>query len=186
MAYRSQVVICGGTGCMSGNSLLIRDEFVKEVKALGLENEVKIFMSGCFGLCEKGPVVIIYPEATFYSKVKVEDVKLICSEHLYKGRIVKEKAITVMKDDFNKEAIHFKELEFYAKQKRIALHNCGIINPLEINEYIGRDGYMALAKVLGEMKPEEVIEEILASGLRGRGGGGFPTGLKWKFMARQR
>ncbi len=185
MAYRSQVVICGGTGCMSGNSLLIRDEFVKEVKALGLENEVKIFMSGCFGLCEKGPVVIIYPEATFYSKVKVEDVKLICSEHLYKGRIVKEKAIMVMKDDFNKEAIHFKELEFYAKQKRIALHNCGIINPLEINEYIGRDGYMALAKVLGEMKPEEVIEEILASGLRGRGGGGFPTGLKWKFMARE-
>lgn len=186
MAFRSQVVICGGTGCISGNSELIRDEFIKQIKELGLENEVKVFMSGCFGLCEKGPVVIIFPEATFYSKMTVEDVSLICREHLYKGRVVTSKAITVTKEDLKKEAIHFKELEFYAKQKRIALHNCGLINPLEINEYIGRDGYFALEKVLREMTPEDVIEEVIKSGLRGRGGGGFPTGLKWKFMAQEK
>ena len=154
------------------------------MKRLGLENEVQIVMTGCFGLCEAGPIVIIYPEGTFYSKVQVSDAKRIAEEHLLKGRIIK--------DLLYKEAIKegeiksVNEVEFYAKQTRLALRNCGQINPENIDEYIAHDGYRALAKALTEMKPEDVINEVKKSGLRGRGGGGFTTGLKWEFTYRSK
>ena len=182
--YRSHVLICGGTGCTSSKSKEIKKELELELKRLGLENEVQIVMTGCFGLCEAGPIVIIYPEGTFYSKVQVSDAKRIAEEHLLKGRIIK--------DLLYKEAIKegeiksVNEVEFYAKQTRLALRNCGQINPENIDEYIAHDGYQALAKALTEMKPEDVINEVKKSGLRGRGGGGFTTGLKWEFTYRSK
>ncbi len=182
--YRSHVLICGGTGCTSSKSREIKKELELELKRLGLENEVQIVMTGCFGLCEAGPIVIIYPEGTFYSKVQVSDAKRIAEEHLLKGRIIK--------DLLYKEAIKegeiksVNEVEFYAKQTRLALRNCGQINPENIDEYIAHDGYRALAKALTEMKPEDVINEVKKSGLRGRGGGGFTTGLKWEFTYRSK
>ena len=182
--YRSHVLICGGTGCTSSKSREIKKELELELKRLGLENEVQIVMTGCFGLCEAGPIVIIYPEGTFYSKVQVSDAKRIAEEHLLKGRIIK--------DLLYKEAIKegeiksVNEVEFYAKQTRLALRNCGQINPENIDEYIAHDGYQALAKALTEMKPEDVINEVKKSGLRGRGGGGFTTGLKWEFTYRSK
>ncbi len=186
MAIRAQVVVCGGTGCMSSRSEHIKNEFVERIKELGLQNEVSVFMSGCFGLCEKGPVVVVYPDMTFYSHVKVEDVEEICKEHLLKGRIVAHKAYTEMTPEDENKIKKFQEMTFYAKQERIALRNCGIINPFDINEYIARDGYMALGKVLTEMTPDEVIDFITKAGLRGRGGAGFPTGLKWKLASKHR
>lgn len=186
MAIRAQVVVCGGTGCMSSRSEHIKNEFVERIKELGLQNEVSVFMSGCFGLCEKGPVVVVYPDMTFYSHVKVEDVEEICKEHLLKGRIVARKAYTEMTPEDENKIKKFQEMTFYAKQERIALRNCGIINPFDINEYIARDGYMALGKVLTEMTPDEVIDFITKAGLRGRGGAGFPTGLKWKLASKHR
>lgn len=182
--YRSHVLICGGTGCTSSKSREIKKELELELKRLGLENEVQIVMTGCFGLCEAGPIVIIYPEGTFYSKVQVSDAKRIAEDHLLKGRIIK--------DLLYKEAIKegeiksVNEVEFYAKQTRLALRNCGQINPENIDEYIAHDGYRALAKALTEMKPEDVINEVKKSGLRGRGGGGFTTGLKWEFTYRSK
>ncbi|MBQ1786481.1 MAG: NADH-quinone oxidoreductase subunit NuoF [Turicibacter sp.] len=182
--YRSHVLICGGTGCTSSKSREIKKELELELKRLGLENEVQIVMTGCFGLCEAGPIVIIYPEGTFYSKVQVSDAKRIAQDHLLKGRIIK--------DLLYKEAIKegeiksVNEVEFYAKQTRLALRNCGQINPENIDEYIAHDGYRALAKALTEMKPEDVINEVKKSGLRGRGGGGFTTGLKWEFTYRSK
>ncbi|MBE6640629.1 MAG: NADH-quinone oxidoreductase subunit NuoF [Ruminococcaceae bacterium] len=180
---RSTVLICGGTGCSSSGSAKIKDKMVAELKAAGLENEVKVVVTGCFGLCALGPIMIVYPEGTFYSRVTVEDVPEIVSEHLLKGRIVKHLAYdeTVKAD----EILSLNETAFYKKQKRIALRNCGVINPENIEEYIGTDGYQALGKVLTEMKPQEVIDLIKASGLRGRGGAGFPTGMKWQFAANQ-
>ncbi|MFA7367851.1 MAG: NADH-quinone oxidoreductase subunit NuoF, partial [Bacilli bacterium] len=186
MAVRSQVVICGGTGCMSCQSQKIKDEFHSYLKELGLDDEVAVLMSGCFGLCEKGPVVVVYPDCTFYSHVGVNDVKEICEEHLLKGRIVERKAYTEAGINNTKEIKIFQEMTFYARQERIALRNCGIINPFDINEYIARDGYLALGKVLTEMSSDEVISEITSSGLRGRGGGGFPTGFKWGLAARHK
>jgi len=186
MAIRAQVVVCGGTGCMSSRYEHIKNEFVERIKELGLQNEVSVFMSGCFGLCEKGPVVVVYPDMTFYSHVKVEDVEEICKEHLLKGRIVARKAYTEMTPEDENKIKKFQEMTFYAKQERIALRNCGIINPFDINEYIARDGYMALGKVLTEMTPDEVIDFITKAGLRGRGGAGFPTGLKWKLASKHR
>ncbi|MBQ2991039.1 MAG: NAD(P)H-dependent oxidoreductase subunit E, partial [Clostridia bacterium] len=180
---RSHVMVCGGTGCTSSNSAEIIKEFESQIAAKGLEKEVKVVRTGCFGLCEAGPVVIVYPEGAFYSHVKVENVERIVDEHLIKGRIVKE---LLYKNSVEAETAKIKSLDkvdFYKKQKRVALRNCGVIDPENIDEYIAFDGYKALGKCLTEMTPEQVIEEILKSGLRGRGGAGFPTGMKWKFAA---
>ncbi len=175
-------MVCGGTGCTSSGSDRIVEAFEKEIAACGLENEVKVVRTGCFGLCALGPIVMIYPEGSFYSMVKAEDVAEIVSEHLLKGRLVTRLLYdeTVAADNTVKS---LDETAFYKKQKRIALRNCGVINPENIDEYIAFDGYQALGKVLTEMTPEQVIQTILDSGLRGRGGAGFPTGLKWKFAA---
>lgn len=179
--YRAHVLVCGGTGCTSSGSTDLITRFEEQLRANNLEKEVKVIRTGCFGLCEAGPVVIVYPEGTFYSRVKVEDVDEIVSEHLLKGRKVQH---LVYVDHANHESTVTKSLDkigFYEKQKRVALRNCGVIDPENIDEYIAFDGYKALGKALTEMTREEVIDEILKSGLRGRGGGGFPTGLKWKF-----
>ncbi len=179
--YRAHVLVCGGTGCSSSGSGELIKRFDEKLKENGLEKEVKIVRTGCFGLCEAGPVVIVYPEGTFYSHVKAEDVDEIVTEHLLKGRKVQH---LVYVDHVTQESSVTKSLEeigFYKKQKRIALRNCGVIDPENIDEYIAFDGYKALAKALTEMTREQVIDEVLQSGLRGRGGGGFLTGLKWKF-----
>ena len=179
--YRAHVLVCGGTGCTSSGSQQLMERFEQQLQEKGLEKEVKVVRTGCFGLCEAGPVVIVYPEGTFYSRVKLEDVDEIVSEHLLKGRKVQH---LVYVDHATHESSVQKSLDeigFYKLQKRIALKNCGVIDPENIDEYIAFDGYKALAKALTEMTREQVIQEVLDSGLRGRGGGGFPTGLKWKF-----
>ena len=181
--YRSQVLVCGGTGCTSSGSLTLIDEFEKQLEKNNLTQEVKIVKTGCFGLCALGPVVIVYPEGAFYSMVKPEDVAEIVEEHLLKGRIVQRLLYDESVHEGSDEIKSLGEVDFYKKQHRIALRNCGVINPENIDEYIARDGYAALGKALTEMKPQEVIDEIKNSGLRGRGGGGFPTGLKWQFAA---
>lgn len=177
--YRAHVLICGGTGCTSSGSKLLQEEFENQLKANNLENEIKIVQTGCFGLCALGPVVVVYPEGAFYSRVKAEDVKEIVEEHLLKGRIVKRLLYSETVEEDNIKSLN--ETAFYAKQHRVALRNCGVINPENIDEYIAVDGYQALAKALTEMTREEVIQTIKDSGLRGRGGGGFPTGMKWDF-----
>lgn len=177
--YRAHVLICGGTGCTSSRSKEIKQALEEKLEELGLDEEVKVTMTGCFGLCEAGPIMIVYPEGVFYSKVKVSDVDKIATEHLLKGRIVKELLYKEALVDGEVKSVN--EVEFYAKQTRLALRNCGKINPENIDEYIAYDGYKALAKALTEMTPEEIIDQIKTSGLRGRGGGGFPTGLKWEF-----
>ncbi|MBO7535813.1 MAG: NADH-quinone oxidoreductase subunit NuoF [Bacilli bacterium] len=182
MAIRTQVVVCGGTGCMSSHSKEIKEKFEECIKELGLENEVVVFNSGCFGLCERGPVVVVYPDDTFYAHVKVSDVETICKEHILKGRVVEKLVYSEMTAEEKAKIKVFREMNFYARQERIALRNCGIINPMDIDEYIGRSGYEALGKVLTSMTPQEVIDEILKSGLRGRGGAGFPTGRKWSLV----
>ncbi len=179
--YRSHVLVCGGTGCSSSGSTAIIETFDKEIAAAGLNSEVKVVTTGCFGLCALGPIVVIYPEGAFYSMVKTEDIPEIVSEHLLKGRIVTRLLYTETVEDGIVKSLN--ETGFYKKQQRVALRNCGVIDPEKIEEYIAFDGYAALGKVLTEMTPEQVVQEILDSGLRGRGGGGFPTGLKWKFCA---
>jgi NADP-reducing hydrogenase subunit HndC len=177
--FRSHVLICAGTGCTSSGSHNVAGTFDRLIKEEGLEKEVKIVRTGCFGLCEVGPVVIVYPEGAFYSRVKEEDVEAIVKEHLVKGRIVKR---LLYQESLDKDQIKsLDQVDFYKKQMRIALRNCGVIDPENIDEYIAMDGYKAIAKVLTEMTPEQVIEEIKKSGLRGRGGAGFPTGMKWQF-----
>ena len=176
--YRSHVLVCGGTGCTSSGSHAIVEALESEIKKNGLETEVQVVKTGCFGLCALGPIMIVYPEGTFYSMVKKEDIPEIVSEHLLKGRIVSRLVYDETVEDTGIKSLN--ETNFYKKQMRIALRNCGVINPEVIDEYIGCDGYAALGKVLTEMTPDDVIETILDSGLRGRGGGGFPTGLKWK------
>ena len=182
---RSHVLICGGTGCTSSKSVEIKNAMEAEILAKGLADEVKVVLTGCFGLCALGPIMIIYPEGTFYSNVKIEDAAEIVSEHLLKGRPVERLVYHEAKADVH-HATSLSETAFYKKQKRVALRNCGVINPEEIDEYIAMDGYQALGKVLTEMTPDDVIQTILDSGLRGRGGGGFPTGLKWKFASGNR
>ena len=178
--FRSHVLVCGGTGCHSSGSADIIDKFHEELRKHKLENEIKVVGTGCFGLCEVGPIVIVYPEGAFYSRIEAKDVSLIVEEHLLKGRIVKD-LLYHDKADHDEVVNSLNEVEFYKKQKRLALRNCGVINPEKIDEYIAFDGYKALGKVVTEMTPEEVISIIKDSGLRGRGGAGFPTGLKWDF-----
>jgi NADP-reducing hydrogenase subunit HndC len=176
--YRSHVLVCGGTGCTSSGSSKIIDTLQAEIIKNGLKEEVSVVQTGCHGLCAQGPIVIIYPEATFYAMVKNEDIPEIVSEHLLKGRIVNR---LLYKEMITEDGIKsLNETDFYKRQHRIALRNCGVINPENIDEYIGTNGYEALGKVLIESTPDQVIQTILDSGLRGRGGGGFPTGLKWK------
>lgn len=177
---RTQVMICGGTGCTSSGSVKIADAMEAEIVKQGLGQEVKVVRTGCFGLCENGPVMIVYPDGTFYSHVKLSDVEEICSEHLLKGRPV-ERLIHKNEDNIVLPTLH--EINFYKPQLRVALRNCGMINPEDIEEYIAMDGYQALGKVLTEMTPEQVIQEVTDSGLRGRGGAGFPTGKKWLFAS---
>ena len=176
--YRSHVLVCGGTGCTSSGSAQIVEKLESEIAKNGLSDEVQVVKTGCFGLCALGPIMIIYPEGTFYSMVKVDDIPEIVSEHLLKGRIVSRLVYDETVTDNGVKSLN--DTAFYKKQHRVALRNCGVINPENIEEYIGTGGYEALGKVLTEMTPDEVIQTILDSGLRGRGGGGFPTGMKWK------
>ena len=179
--FRIHALICGGTGCTSSGSMSVKEALEREIAAKGLEEEVKIVQTGCFGLCALGPIMIVYPEGTFYSMVTADDIPEIVEEHFLKGRPVQRLVYneTVNKDD--NAIASLSDTAFYKKQKRVALRNCGVINPENIDEYIAMDGYFALAKVVREMTPDDVIKTILDSGLRGRGGGGFPTGRKWQF-----
>ena len=181
---KMHVLVCGGTGCLSSNSSDIVDNLIAELKSAGMEDEVKVLKTGCFGFCEKGPIVKILPDNTFYTQVKPEDAKEIVAEHIVKGRKVER--LLYMDPEKEQHISDAKHMDFYKKQMRIALRNCGFIDPDNIEEYIGRDGYQALAKCLTEYTPEQVIEEVKKSGLRGRGGAGFPTGLKWKFASGNR
>ena len=180
--YRKHVLICGGTGCTSSNSTRIRELLEEELKANGIADQVKVVQTGCFGLCALGPIMIVYPEGTFYSRVNEDEIHEIVTEHLMNDRIVKH---LVYQETLHTDGtvLPLSDTRFYRKQKRVALRNCGVINPECIDEYIGTDGYLALEKVLTTMTSQEVIDSILASGLRGRGGGGFPTGRKWQFAA---
>ena len=177
--YRSNVLVCGGTGCTSSNSLQIAEKLKEELIKKGLEKEVNVITTGCFGLCALGPIMVVYPEGSFYSMVNIDDVPEIVEEHLNKGRIVTRLLYQETVDNDSIKSLN--KTAFYEKQKRVALRNCGVIDPEKIDDYIAQDGYAALGKVLTEMTPEEVIQTMLDSGLRGRGGAGFPTGLKWKF-----
>ena len=183
---RAHVLCCGGTGCTSSGSQKIQDAFVREIEKQGLAEEVKVVQTGCFGLCALGPVVILYPDGTFYSRVEESDVAEIVSEHLLKGRPVERLVYNEKNETTGAVTESLNDTTFYKSQYRLALRNCGVINPENIEEYIAMDGYAALGKVLTEMTPDEVIQTILDSGLRGRGGGGFPTGLKWKFASGNR
>ena len=176
MAYTHYILVCGGTGCESSNADLIYKNLQTEAKNFGVEDKVQIVKTGCFGFCEKGPIVKVLPEDSFYVEVKPEDAKDIIAEQIVKGREVQR----LLYNKEKKSIEEVQEIQFYQKQLRIVLRNCGVINPENIEEYIARDGYLALEKALFEMTPEQIVDEIKKSGLRGRGGAGFPTGLKWE------
>ena len=183
---RAHVLICGGTGCTSSGSKTLQEAFDNNIAEFGLSEEVKIVQTGCFGLCALGPIVIVYPDGTFYSRVTRDDVKEIVEEHLLKGRLVESLVYSdtgSSDDDKVKEIVSLGETTFYKSQDRVVLRNCGVIDPENIEEYIAYDGYAALAKAVTEMTPQDVIQTVIDSGLRGRGGGGFPTGRKWSFTA---
>ena len=180
--YKMHLLVCGGTGCRASESDLIIENLKKELEEKGLQNEVQVIMTGCFGFCEKGPIVKVMPDNTFYTQVKPEDAPLIVAEHVIKGRRVQR--LLYVDPAVKKEITDSKHMGFYRKQIRIALRNCGFINPENIDEYIARDGYSALGKCLTELKPAEVVDTVKKSGMRGRGGGGFSTGLKWEIAAR--
>ncbi|MBR2920097.1 MAG: NADH-quinone oxidoreductase subunit NuoF [Kiritimatiellae bacterium] len=182
MAFESYVLVCGGTACVSGGGDSVVETFKKELEAAGLAEKVQVVVTGCLGFCEQGPLVKILPQGTFYVQVKAEDVKEIVAEHLIKGRVVSRLCYD---PDQAKKLVADANIPFYQKQYRVVLRNCGVIDPEKIEDYIARDGYKALEKVLFEMTPEQVVEEMLKSGLRGRGGAGFPTGMKWKFAQQQ-
>jgi NADP-reducing hydrogenase subunit HndC len=179
--YRAHVLVCQGTGCVASGSEPIMETLQKEIEKKGLSKEVKVVQTGCLGLCELGPNVLIYPEGSYYCTVKTEDVPEIVEEHLLKGRIVER--LLYKEPDAKERFRSLMDIDFYKRQVRIALRHCGLINPEVIEEYIANDGYRALGKALTEMTPQDVINEIKKSGLRGRGGGGFPTGVKWQFAA---
>ena len=180
---RSHVLVCGGTGCLSSNSDKLRERLADKLKELGIADEVQIVETGCFGLCAEGQIVVVYPEGEMYAKVTPKDIDVIAEEHLLKGRIVERLLIGKGTESYDSEGKRLENTDFFSRQKRVALRNCGRINPEDITEYIAFDGYQALGKVLTEMTPQEVIDVIKASGLRGRGGAGFPTGMKWSFAA---
>ena len=182
MAFESYVLVCGGTACCSGGGTAVVEAFKKELEAAGLKDKVQVVVTGCLGFCEQGPIVKILPQGTFYVQVHEKDVKEIVAEHLVKGRVVQRLCYD---PEQAKKLVAEANIPFYQKQYRIVLRNCGIIDPEKIEDYIARDGYKAIEKVLFEMTPEQVVEEILKSGLRGRGGAGFPTGMKWKFAQQQ-
>ena len=176
---RAHILVCGGTGCTSSHSQQIIEALEVQLNKHGLDNEIKVIKTGCFGLCERGPIMIVYPEGVFYSRVTADDVPEIVEEHILKGRIVKR---LLYQDNTNQDTVQsLNKTRFYEKQHRVALRNCGVINPEDIMEYIAVDGYEALGRVLTGMTPQEVVDIIKASGLRGRGGAGFPTGMKWQF-----
>ena len=176
MAYTHYILVCGGTACESSSSNDIYTRLLEEAEKQNVKDVVQIVKTGCFGFCEKGPIVKVLPEDSFYVEVKPEDAAEIISEQIIMGREVTR----LLYNQEEKSLEKVEEIEFYKKQMRVALRNCGFINPEDVNEYIGRDGYLALEKALFEMKPEEIVDEIKKSGLRGRGGAGFPTGLKWE------
>ncbi|HOO56096.1 MAG TPA: NADH-quinone oxidoreductase subunit NuoF [bacterium] len=177
--YRSTVLVCGGTGCVAAGSLKVYEEFLKEIRKFKLEDEINLVMTGCNGICDQGPVIIVYPEGTFYSRIQVENVARIVEEHLLKGRVAKE--FLYERPEADGTVPVFNEIGFFRSQHKVTRKNCGVIDPRKIDEYIAVDGWQALAKVLKEMTQEQVIEEVKNAGLRGRGGAGFPTGLKWQF-----
>ncbi|MBW2038595.1 MAG: NADH-quinone oxidoreductase subunit NuoF [Deltaproteobacteria bacterium] len=177
--YRAHVLICAGGACLSSGAKEVEEALIKEISKCGLEKEIKVVETGCVGSCELGPLIIVYPEGVFYQKLTSQDIPEIVEQHLLKGRVVKRHLF--IHPETREMIPSFRQIDFFRRQQKNVLRNCGAINPTVIEEYIGREGYGALAKVITSMSPEEVIEEILNSGLRGRGGAGFPTGLKWKF-----
>ena len=179
--YRVNILCCGGTGCTASSSTEIVDNLNECIQKYHLENEVNVVKTGCFGLCQKGPIVAIYPEKVFYSHVKPEDAEKIIVDHIMHGSVVKDLELYDIDPETNEKIQNIDKIKFYEKQERIALRNCGKINPEDITEYIAMDGYEALGKALTTMTPQEIIDVMKASGLRGRGGAGFPTGLKWQF-----
>ena len=182
---RINVLVCSGTGCTSSKSPEIIEKFKEAIRKYELEGEVRVEKTGCFGLCQRGPIVVIYPDNVYYCHVTPEDADEIVYQHLCNGRVVERLEMYDIDPETEQKILDIAKIPFYAKQKRIALKNCGVINPEDIEEYIAEDGYMALAKAITEMSPQDVIDEISKSGLRGRGGGGFPTGTKWGFAAKE-